>query len=414
MEVRINIRFVIPIGDFKKILTNFTTIDKIKVNKAEGIQLERDIMLIKERVMREILLIIFLTVMPVAVAGAQSPDEKQQSPQEAVQEPQQIEEQKGTVIETETEEGFRIYTVQKGDTLWDITHNILKEPFLWPKVWGANPDIKNPDLIYPGQRIRIPLSVLRPELVKKEAEIKPEEVEALKEKEAEARVAPEVSIEITEEKKPDYLIDRNLLMASGYISKIVPDEGSIIGTPQGRTTAGKGDYIYIKTKEEARIGDKFYCIKPAAKIKHPDSGEILGYLIEINGVIEVIGEESGMTKAEIKESFKEINIGDRIDKFYLIEPPLKTEAPDIPKLKGTIVAIRHLYTTTGSVYDIVYIDRGSRDGVTQGSLMHIFSREKPVVSLGTLQVINVKEETSTAVVRKGLKEIVVGDRIINE
>lgn len=390
-------------------------------------------MLIKERVMREILSILII-LFSVALAGAESSDGKQESaPPEVVQEPQQIEEQKGTVIKTETEEGFRIYTVQKGDTLWDITHNILKEPFLWPKVWGANPDIKNPDLIYPGQRIRIPLSALRPELVKKEREIKPEEVEALKEKEAEAeviekavevpaektmvpeeKVASKPSIEIMEEKRPDYLIDRNLLIASGYISRIVPYEGSIIGTPESRTTVGKGDYIYIKTKEEVKRGDKFYCIKPAAKIKHPDSGELLGYLIEINGIIEVIGQESGMTKAEIKESFKEMNIGDRLDKFYLMEPPLKTENPDIPKLKGTIVAIRHLYSSTGSIYDIVYIDRGSKDGVTQGSLMYIFSREKPVVPLGLLQVINVKDETSTAVVRKGLKEIVVGDRIINE
>lgn len=371
--------------------------------------------MIKERLMRESLSILII-LFSAALAGAESLEGKQESaPPETIQEPQQIEEQKGTVIETETEEGFRIYTVQKGDTLWDITHNILKEPFLWPKVWGANPDIKNPDLIYPGQRIRIPLSVLRSELVKKEGEIKPEEVSVEKalvpDKE---KVAARPSIEVIDEKRPGYLIDRNLLIASGYISRIVPDEGSIIGTPEGRTTAGKGDYIYIKTKEEAKIGDKFYCIKSAAKIKHPDSGDILGYLIEINGIIEVIGQESGMTKAEIKESFKEINIGDRLDKFYLMEPPLKTENPDIPKLKGTIVAIRHLYTSTGSIYDIVYIDRGSKDGITQGSLMYIFSREKPVVPLGTLQVINVKDETSTAVVRKGLKEIVVGDRIINE
>lgn len=378
--------------------------------------------------MREILsvLIILLTV---AIAGAQSVKD---APPEAVQESQQIGEQKGN-INSEIEEGFRVYTVQKGDTLWDITHNILKEPFLWPKVWAANPGIKNPDLIYPGQRIKIPLSALRPELVKKEQEIKPEEVEALKGKEAEAeviekpaevsaertpvreeKVAARPSIEIIEEKKPEYLIDKNLLIASGYISRTVPDGGSVIGTPQGRTTIGKGDYIYLQTKEEAAPGDKFYVIKVASNVRHPDTGEMLGYLIEINGIAEVVGTESGMTKAEIKESFKEINVGDRLDKFYLIEPPLKSDIPDVPKLRGTVVAIRHLYNSTGFVYDIVYIDKGAKDGLTQGSLLPIFSREKPVVPLGTIQVINVKDETATAVVRKGLKEIVVGDRIINE
>lgn len=378
-----------------------------------------------------ILLIIFVSVLGVY---AETESQDAQNSESAQQETEKaIEVTSGTNLEVPEEGGFRVYTVQRGDTLWDITHNILKEPFLWPKVWAANPDIKNPDLIYPGQRIRIPLSVLRPELISEEKEIRPEEVEALKEKEApaqpeevkevaeappapveEKKVASLPAIEVIEEKKPEYLIDRNLLMASGYISKTVPDEGSIVGNPQGRVTLGKGDYVYIKTREEALPGDKFYVIKAETEVKHPDTKEVLGYLIEIKGIAEVIGEESGMKKAEIKESFKEIEVGDRLDKFYLIEPPLKPEKPDVPRVKGAIVAIRHLYTSTGFVYDIVYIDKGERDGIKQGSLLHLYSKEKPVVPLGTVQVINVKEETSTAVMRKGLKEIVVGDRIINE
>ncbi len=369
--------------------------------------------------MRKALLILFIIIFACALTVyAETPESQKAQDSEPPEEEtgKALEVTSGTNLEVPQEEGFRVYTVQRGDTLWDITHNILKEPFLWPKVWAANPDIKNPDLIYPGQRIRIPLSVLRPELISKEPEIKPEEVEALKEKEAEAEVTEEV-VSKPEEKtaiRPEYLIDRNLLIASGYISKGIPYEGEVIGTPQGRTAMGKGDFVYIKTKEEARPGDKFYVIKALSKIRHPETGDRLGYLIEINGIIEVVGEESGMTKAEIKESFKEINTGDRLDKFYLIEPPLKPENPDVPRVKGAIVAIRHLYTSTGSVYDIVYIDRGERDGITQGSLLYLFSKDKPVVPLGMVQVINVKEETSTAVVRKGLKEIVVGDRIINE
>lgn len=331
--------------------------------------------------------------------------------------------QADTSLELPQEDGYRIYTVQKGDTLWDITHNILKEPFLWPKVWNANPDIKNPDLIYPGQSIKIPLSVLRPELVSKEPEIRPEEVEALKGKEskpgAETVKKPEElslrpSVEVMEEKIPEYLIDRNLLLESGYISRTIPDAGRIIGNPQGRSTVGKGDYVYIRTNTEAKKGDKFYVIRAVSEVKHPHINESLGYLIEINGIIEVIGEESGMLKAEVKESFKEIDMDDRLDNFYLIEPPLKPEKQDFPKINASIVAIRHLYKMGGAVYDIVYIDKGSRDGLSTGSLLNVFSDEKPVVPLGTIQIINVREETATAVVRKGLKEIVPGDRIINE
>lgn len=63
------------------------------------------------------------------------------------------------------------YKVIKGDTLWDITKAELNDPFLWPKVWGENPGIVNPDLIYPDQIIRIPLYLIQQE--KREEEVRP-------------------------------------------------------------------------------------------------------------------------------------------------------------------------------------------------------------------------------------------------
>jgi len=51
----------------------------------------------------------------------------------------------------------REYIIKKGDTLWDISEKYLKNPFLWPNIWRKNPQIKNPDLIYPGHKIIIPV-----------------------------------------------------------------------------------------------------------------------------------------------------------------------------------------------------------------------------------------------------------------
>jgi nucleoid-associated protein YgaU len=51
----------------------------------------------------------------------------------------------------------RIYTVVSGDSLSKIAKREYGKASLWPRIFEANKDqIKNPDLIHPGQKLRIP------------------------------------------------------------------------------------------------------------------------------------------------------------------------------------------------------------------------------------------------------------------
>lgn len=59
--------------------------------------------------------------------------------------------------------GKKFYTVgtwsKDRDCLWNIAekNEIYADAFMWPKIWQANTDqIRNPDLIYPGQKLTIP------------------------------------------------------------------------------------------------------------------------------------------------------------------------------------------------------------------------------------------------------------------
>lgn len=57
------------------------------------------------------------------------------------------------------------YVVVKGDTLWDIAGKFLEKPWQWPAIWRANPQVANPHLIYPGDRLSLVYIDGKPQLV---------------------------------------------------------------------------------------------------------------------------------------------------------------------------------------------------------------------------------------------------------
>jgi hypothetical protein len=57
------------------------------------------------------------------------------------------------------------YVVQKGDTLWDISAMFLRDPWYWPEIWYANPQVRNPHLIFPGDVLTLVYMDGRPRIM---------------------------------------------------------------------------------------------------------------------------------------------------------------------------------------------------------------------------------------------------------
>lgn len=287
------------------------------------------------------------------------------------------------------------YTIQKGDTLWDISGIELTDNFQWPMVWKVNPHIDNPDRIYPGQVINIPVSFLIP------AEGK------LKRKPPPPPVEEPVAVEITP-KKGKYLISREDMLESGYITKNVPYKGEVTGAVSKRTIFSQYDEIYIKSKSAVQRGDRFYVIRSKAEVKHPVSGDDLGYLVRVIGIVEV--EEAGTEglKSTIVEAFENINAGDVLDDYYEINLPFSTGEERRPQVEAVVIAARYMKEMSGP-NELIFIDKGKNDGLREGDMLMTLVHGTDDRQNGVLQLVNVRDTTSLALIIKSTINIGRGD-----
>jgi hypothetical protein len=326
----------------------------------------------------------------------------------------------------------RIYTIKKGDTLWDISSALLKDPFLWPFIWKANPSITNADLIYPGNKLNIPSMTpieraMQAPPVEKPAETAtsaptaapapaPAAAAAPSQAQKEAEETVAANTLILPEDKPVPVMDKYSMLSAGFVSR---EEGSdrIVGSLEEKTILGYDDIVrvLINSKEAVKIGDRFVIYQPLDTVHHPVTGRKYGKLTKVLGVLELTEKgEKNHYNARIIVSFDAAGIGNLLAPYE--EPKLFYNSAESKQkdLKGYILQVVDGRTINAQT-DIVYLDKGTKDGVETGDRFLVYSKESkkpyPRKMVGEVQVFLVKEETATAVVRKSVDTLVRGDAI---
>ncbi len=292
------------------------------------------------------------------------------------------------------------YKVIKGDTLWGIAKKELNDSFLWPKIWKENTSISNPDRLYPGETIRIPLYLIQ----KAEPETAPKPAAPA---EAPAKEMKKEQPAAVEAEYP--LVERDLLLAGGYISDTVPaGVGRVGDSPSGRTLLGDNDSVYVSVYQPVQTGERFYVIKVSEPVLHPVTGRKVGYVVKVTGVAEIKEIRYGETLAKLIRCFGEINTGDMLVPYYEIEPPMTNGHFRTPDFNGMIIA-GNRQALNQSKLDVVYIDRGCGDGIEAGDIFTTLHVGEHAVPNGTIQVIGCKDHTATAVIKNNSDPITAGD-----
>jgi hypothetical protein len=311
------------------------------------------------------------------------------------------------------EEG-QIYTIKKGDTLWDISQRFIDDPYYWPNVWSNNPDITNPHLIFPGQKIRI---------IDGRLEIIPAYAE--KGQKAPAVMAEGLPVAIDTEHQLINIKTGGSGSGDGFILTDEASLGMIVDSTDNRILLTENDMIFIKMKDptQAAIGDTYGIFERSEEIIDPQSKQPLGTMMHNLGYIQITGITGETVTAKIAKSYREIERGAELFEYTpLLEEIVMTKSAATEQ--GLVVAGRDKKATL-SAGDVLYINLGSGEGVSNGNLFYI-SRprqvsdelikqagdlELPDEVLAAAVVINAREHTSSAIIFKSANAAYAGDTV---
>ncbi|HEN47214.1 MAG TPA: LysM peptidoglycan-binding domain-containing protein [Mizugakiibacter sp.] len=288
------------------------------------------------------------------------------------------------------------YIVRKGDTLWSISALFLKKPWLWPEIWQANPQVKNPHLIYPGDLLSLdylgsgqPIIVLKPRAA----------VTPLR------SAIPTIPLADIQTYLQDLRVfpDRQTLTQTPYVVGF--ENNQMLGVP--------GQFVYVMNLK-ARPGERFAVVRPTHVFTtfniatgsrdqiaqaldnnvdlyngpwHRNTigdgflgrGHTLGYEVQVIGTIEAL-RGNNPTTTLLRSSTMEIRKGDRIlpldtkpyDANYYPHPP-KTLPPNM-----RVIAFTNAMNAVGSK-QVVALSAGSAEGVNNGQTYAIYQPGERII-----------------------------------
>lgn len=209
-----------------------------------------------------------------------------------------------------------------------------------------------------------------------------------------------------------------LAYSSGFIRESLPIVGTVSAvtgdnqTSGNRRLLGKGDLIYLNPSVDDAIalGDVLTVYRPVHEVFHPQDRRYMGNLFNIVGIVKVIDDLERPVTVKVLRAYASIFPGDLVMKFQGLPPPAPRLPEEVFDGVGMIVDIPPSHTLIAQGH-VVYIDRGSDDGLRPGDHLMVFreSQQMPRRVIGELKVLTVEPETATALITRSKYTHLRGD-----
>jgi hypothetical protein len=256
---------------------------------------------------------------------------------------------------------------------------------------------------------------------------------------------------------PDSAADYTDMLCSGYI---LPEEWEsdiyfYAAEEDQKVLFGPGDILYINQglANDVQPGDKFYVVHQENKVKHPVTGDLVGYYVRKTAVAQVIAAQEETATVELLGGGCEgVHLGYDLIRYSELTSPKRRETglerygvEDNGNISGYVVFAQPDKDTVGEG-DIVYIDLGMADGVEKGDYLMIYrerltdqkpneaglprirykhkssvpaydtralprGKEMPRKMLGEMVILASNHHTATAKVMYSWREIYLGDQV---
>ncbi len=296
------------------------------------------------------------------------------------------------------------YVIKQGDCLWNLAFTFLGNPFQWPLIWQNNTYINNPDLIYPGDILKIPgrgdspytseaafsnvasgsqlSGQINPEFTSKTAELL--NTASSQKENVDIGVTNTDSLLLSIIRSKDHL-GGSFFKAVPFLwftrnstGVLMPGE-SVVNAPPENAMYQLYDKITlsIRNNELYKVGDSVDIYNYFRVVEH---NKTRATVIKCVGSIKLISVEKNNASGQLYKVYDKVVGGEHIMKAE----PLKSQeidtlvGPDI-SIQATLIT-RAEETESPYVFQTLIIDKGSQDGVRVGDVFAMYRMKDGVMS----------------------------------